>query len=395
MFTFRGEPIANVPDESRLNVWAEAFGLKKRPASVAEFTDARTRDIESDGSASINVCPMLKFPMQKNDAMKLWGDNNMFATNIPSNGYNRFDAMVITRYLSMNLTDNWMSVLFNHDHDALKLLAQNNPSVFSQFEILHADDEEKEVKPATKPAEKKQEKPAEPKKKDEKKEEPKLIESSKKEEKKPEKKTKKSTQKQEKVEVVEAEIVPPDSKAGYSAKNITEESKKIEADEKAKEAEVVVEASVPSKEESKAEEKPAEEKHEEEPNFENVIDIKSFENPGIIKKNPELKDKSIDRLIRALHNIAKQDEKTGKLLWSCNLKVITTLYRGPSNFVVMDNVKHVAIWLKKDGKEEECNFYSGENYLKHVTEEYEEYLEQKKAEKAARKAEKNQQKKSA
>ena len=163
MFTFKGLPIMNGPaNEASMNIWFEAFGLKKRPANLEGFTDERTRDIETDSSLVIPVQKMIKFPVKREeDVVAIFGNNVGCFKNIPlGEGYNRFDIKAIARYIAIGtLEDNWNSIMFSHAHDALKLFAENNPGVFTKYELVHADDEEKEeiVVPKKETATKKEE----------------------------------------------------------------------------------------------------------------------------------------------------------------------------------------------------------------------------------------------
>lgn len=379
MFTFKGMPITNGPaNEASMNVWFEAFGLKKRPADLSGFTDERTRDIETDSSLVIPVQKMIKFPVKREeDVEHIFGYASGTFKNIPlGEGYNRFDIMVIARYIAIGtLEDNWNSVMFSHDHGALKLLAENNPGVFTKYEIIHAEDEEKEevVVPKKETATKKEEAKKKAKEEEKKEEKPKQIAAPAQEKKK--KETKK------KVETVKAEIVPNDSKAGFSAKNVTAESKLIESKEE--------------KAEEKQEEKPVEEKKEEakkeEKKYEHeeMFVMSTFDAPRMIKQKPELKDKTIDRLLKVISKISEEPEYAG--IWSCKFKLLKAFYMGPNNFGVSDPTNKIALWIRKD----DTNLYAGEHCISKMVNDINEYRNAVKKAKEEKKKEEENEKQSA
>lgn len=375
MFTFKGMPITNGPaNEASMNVWFEAFGLKKRPADLSGFTDERTRDIETDSSLVIPVQKMIKFPVKREeDVEHIFGYASGTFKNIPlGGGYNRFDIMVIARYIAIGtLEDNWNSVMFSHDHGALKLLAENNPGVFTKYEIIHAEDEEKEeaVIPKKKESVSKKEEAKKKEKEERKQEEPKQIAAPAQEKKK--KETKK------KVETVKAEIVPSDSKAGFSAKNVTAESKLITSEDKA--------------EEKKQEEKPAEEKKEEAKKYEHeeMFVMSTFDAPRMIKQKPELKDKTIDRLLKVISKISEDSAYAG--IWTCKFKLLKAFYMGPNNFAVSDPANKISLWIRKD----DTNLYAGEHCISKMVNDINEYRNAVKKAKEEKKKEEENEKQSA
>ena len=117
--------------------------------------------------------------------------------------------------------------------------------------------------------------------------------------------------------------------------------------------------------------------------------MSTFDAPRMIKQKPELKDKTIDRLLKVISKISEEPEYAG--IWSCKFKLLKAFYMGPNNFGVSDPTNKIALWIRKD----DTNLYAGEHCISKMVNDINEYRNAVKKAKEEKKKEEENEKQSA